>query len=152
MSEAKFQACPFCGSEPTITDTGTHNGIRWLVKCDNALCGVNPYARSMNHDRALAIWNQRAGDREPDADKTAEAKHVGSSEIVLLLREQLNDLFLASSLLRTRIHTHGKTVMNFEDYKRHTASMLKTEKVLHQMQQNVVREPSRTHDTQQPET
>ena len=61
MNEAKLKACPFCGSEVVMKDTGNNVGYRWLVRCDNALCMVNPYARSRNVDAALAIWNQRAG-------------------------------------------------------------------------------------------
>lgn len=68
-----------------------------------------------------------------------EAKHgLAPARCYAALLEQLKDLYLASSLLRIRIQSHGFPITQFEDYRRHTESMKKTEAVLHQMQHNIV--------------
>jgi hypothetical protein len=79
MENPKLLACPFCGSEVTLKDTGNDAGYRWLVRCDNALCMVNPFARAKSLDATMAIWNQRAGGRKPAPPETETVKALASA-------------------------------------------------------------------------
>lgn len=79
LPEPELLACPFCGSEVTLKDTGNDAGYRWLVRCDNALCMVNPFARAKSLDATMAIWNQRAGGRKPAPPETETVKALASA-------------------------------------------------------------------------
>jgi hypothetical protein len=86
MNEAKIKACPFCGCE----DTGmAHHGPHVIVKCRNCF-GSGP---ELEPDKqigsvaeidaaAIALWNKRAGDREPEAPKPPSGEVVGSKDVL----------------------------------------------------------------------
>ena len=70
MSEAKIKACPFCG-EPAGVEIKTHQGKEYYaIGCKNLVCRGSAWAGDPDAVRALARWNERAGDRKPNASKT----------------------------------------------------------------------------------
>jgi hypothetical protein len=92
MNEAKLKACPFCGSQPVIKQAGRTN--YWWVGCEIHLgiesqgCGV--CQSDYDQDKAIRKWNERAGDREPEAAPTAELKPVRFSELLAAFDDALN--------------------------------------------------------------
>lgn len=58
----EIEQCPFCGGDPTITETGSAINHMWLVSCNN-VCSMNPAAFGEQKDETIAMWN--LNQREP---------------------------------------------------------------------------------------
>lgn len=74
MNEAKIKACPFCDSKRVYVHDATENKcFRYRAQCSDCY-SHGPLCSS--EDKAREFWNAapRAGDREPEAVQSSEAK------------------------------------------------------------------------------
>ena len=73
MSEVELERCPFCGSAPTIKDSGNQDHLyRWTVRCSNHYCPVPAVASRPEREQAITAWNSRSA-RSVNAQKEREA-------------------------------------------------------------------------------
>ena len=173
MNEAKFLACPFCGTEESERD-GV-KGIQHKEDCYIILMETE----LPNSPLRIMAWNRRAGGREPAMSETGGTKGVGMSDLLgavvkfiqgkladskrtLKCREDMqkvwsegtdeswravgNRMTKAQRLIESDMH--GRIAAK----NRKEMDMFKATLSALQQAPNAVREPSRTHDTQQPET
>lgn len=79
MKDIKLKACPFCGKQPAVFPSG--DGTGEMVECQNPGC-INPHVSYYGKNVARQKWNDRAGDREPEAAQSEAAKADSLKRVV----------------------------------------------------------------------
>ena len=61
----ELRNCPFCGSEPTITEhmPKIHGEPQWQIGCEEDFCLISPGAYGFgSKEQAIKAWNSRPED------------------------------------------------------------------------------------------